>query len=60
MGFVRYCKEAFRTTTEFERSSPTGGKVMRSRIEPMNKVAITLRRHRDLVLNYCCINGLRH
>jgi transposase len=28
------------------------GQVMRSRIEPMKKVAKTLRRHRNLILNY--------
>ena len=31
---------------------PAGSSVMRSRIEPMKRVAKTLRRHRDLILNY--------
>jgi transposase len=36
-----------------ESSSMTGvGKVMRSRIEPMKKIARSLRQHRELILNY--------
>ena len=52
-------KEAFQQLWDYN-SPPWAGKfldewcrhVMRSRIEPMKKIARTLRRHRELILNY--------
>jgi transposase len=32
--------------------------MMRSRIEPMKKIARSLRRHRELILNYFCAQKL--
>jgi transposase len=57
-------KEEFQRFWEYERPSWAGrfldewtGRVMRSRLEPMKKVARTLRNHRSLILNWFRAKG---
>jgi transposase len=57
-------REEFQRFWEYERPSWAGrfldewtGRVMRSRLEPMKKVARTLRNHRELILNWFRAKG---
>jgi transposase len=57
-------REEFQRFWEYERPSWAGrfldewtGRVMRSRLEPMKRVARTLRNHRELILNWFRAKG---